>query len=125
MLLAAVEGNVVFKGEDLLPWLFPWRIMGEKMILLHQLYVILFIAVSQLGPLLYVKDKKLDIGEIVVGLEQISRDLRDESVALIGSAVEPFAGDEALMTDLTKKMENRMVDLHLLKELENARRKSR
>ncbi|RKO88361.1 hypothetical protein BDK51DRAFT_32511 [Blyttiomyces helicus] len=108
--LAALEACVAIRASPL-PWIFfPWRTPSQKIAILHQLFVVISIAFSQLGPILFPVDRR-PLKQRLLELDGISGMLAKESVAMFRAAFEPFAHDPAAAGELQRKMEKLVQDL--------------
>jgi hypothetical protein len=87
---------------DPIPFL-SWRTIHEKVVLLRQLFVILSIALSQLGPFVSPVDKR-SIRDMLVQLETVLLSENAASATRIQVAFAPFQnGPESLQTRLEQQ----------------------
>ncbi|KND02969.1 uncharacterized protein SPPG_02044 [Spizellomyces punctatus DAOM BR117] len=116
--MGCFEAKILFSGPSstallVLRTLLPWRTLHEQIIMLHQLFVVVFIAISQLGPILFPEDKRT-VKQMMLELENLTNLQLKESTRSFRSAFEPFARDPVAVADVQKKMEKLAVDLQLL-----------
>ncbi|KAJ3128948.1 hypothetical protein HK098_003045 [Nowakowskiella sp. JEL0407] len=104
--------------------IFPWRTTHEKLAMLHQIYVVLCIALAQVGPMIMppsatpgsAEERQLTKNRIQE-LEMLTNMQMHESSAMYREVFEPFAGGEgekSVVEDLQRKMEKMAVDLQLM-----------
>ncbi|KAJ3183944.1 hypothetical protein HDU85_001794 [Gaertneriomyces sp. JEL0708] len=114
--LACLEANMVY-GNAANSWLqqslLPWRTVNEQVALLHQLYVVTCIALSQIGPILFPTNKQTS-KQLLTELEALTNMQLKESTMAFRSAFEPVSRDPHAVTALQRKMEKLAVDLQLL-----------
>jgi len=113
--LAALEGAIVMQRLDPLPYILPQRTSAEKITLLHQLFVIFFIALSQIGPFFQTHDTRT-LNQILQSLENLTNIELKESFNVFRANFEPFQGKPVQLDLLRRKMEKLIVDLRLLEE---------
>ncbi|RUS33533.1 hypothetical protein BC938DRAFT_471217 [Jimgerdemannia flammicorona] len=96
-------------------WLYPYRTTYQQIALLHQLFITVSIALSQVGPVLFPSESQ-DIRPMIEQVELLSHIAAAESLQLTREAFAPFARDEVAQTELKRKMEKMAVDLNLLND---------
>ncbi|KAI8905648.1 hypothetical protein DFJ77DRAFT_478494 [Powellomyces hirtus] len=103
-------------AATILHTLLPWRTTHEHIALLHQLFVVISIAVSQLGPILWppTATTTADRAQMLTDLDALTNMQLKESAHNFRSVFAPFARDPAAVGELQKKMEKMAVDLQLL-----------
>ncbi|KAI9202986.1 uncharacterized protein BJ171DRAFT_569249 [Polychytrium aggregatum] len=108
-------------GQEPLGWLFTWRTPHQKLVLFHQLYISLCIAVSQIGPLLAPvnmppsQDKEVEIlTNQVLELEKLTNMELKEVGSYLQTVLEPYKDHPAEAGVLRRKMEKLMVDSAIL-----------
>ncbi|CAG8685043.1 6879_t:CDS:1, partial [Racocetra fulgida] len=92
-------------------FLSRWVIF-EQIIILRQLFITTFIALSQIGPVLFPSDEII-ISPSLVGLETLSKVAATESRNLLRTSFQPFQENVTAQKELEKKMENLVVDAFL------------
>ncbi|KAJ3089146.1 hypothetical protein HK102_007109 [Quaeritorhiza haematococci] len=112
--MSALEGTILFTSRDPLPYFFPWRTPSEKITLLHQLFIVTFIALSQVGPIWFPADPKGNLKQVVQDLDTVYKLLYRESAASFRTAFEPYKDDPKAAGLLQRRMEKLTVDQKLL-----------
>ncbi|CAG8745839.1 5705_t:CDS:2, partial [Dentiscutata erythropus] len=92
-------------------FLSRWVIF-EQIIILRQLFVTIFIAISQIGPVLFPSDEII-IGPSLTNLENLSRVAAEESKNQLRLGFQPFQGDISAQKQLEKKMESLLIETYL------------
>ncbi|KAJ3010032.1 hypothetical protein HKX48_007613 [Thoreauomyces humboldtii] len=115
--MASIETSLLMGPPESIParvlgTLIPWRTTHEYIAMLHQLFVIVSVATSQLGPILWPTDTRTT-KNLLDELENVTNLQLKESVHQFRTAFEPFARDPRTIVDLQKKMEKLTVDLKL------------
>lgn len=99
---------------DPIYFFLPWRTVAEKIKIFRNIFVIVSIAISRLGPLLFPEDPR-PIREKLIELDNILLNQIEISKDLVGQAVSPFATDQKGPGALP----NLLQQIHLEKSLEN------
>ncbi|KAJ3055573.1 hypothetical protein HK097_010094 [Rhizophlyctis rosea] len=110
--MAALEGKMLMQDSDPTAFLVPWRSTHERIAMLHQLFVVSSIALSQVGPMLY-PEKIKSTKQLVEELDQLTNMQLKDSAEAFRSAFEPFADDPRAAGELQRKMEKLAIDLRL------------
>ncbi|KAK3810411.1 MAG: hypothetical protein JOS17DRAFT_764214 [Linnemannia elongata] len=127
--MAALELIMVTRPEPLwiLSWIMPNRVTFEQVIILHQIFVSSFIAISQIGPILVPskEQEKSNTKELIDRLELLTAISNAESIGQLQSVFDVFRGDEECMTQLKRQMgmmalDSRLTQDQLLNETRNA-----
>jgi hypothetical protein len=114
--LLVLEGLMIFSNGDVYGMLLPWRTVYEKLQFLQQGYILLFLCVSQIGPLLFPPPKSLR--QVISEVESLTRLEMKESLRNFSEVFEPFEDDMKL---LRQKMEKITVELQILESDETMR----
>ncbi|KAI8808784.1 hypothetical protein BJ742DRAFT_807558 [Cladochytrium replicatum] len=93
-------------------YVFAWRTTHEKVVMLRQLFIVVCIAVSQVGPILF-PDKKQGLNRQIAELEMLTELQMRESAVVHQAAFLPFRDDPKAVYVLQRKMEKLAVDLRL------------
>ncbi|KAJ3298716.1 hypothetical protein HK104_010431 [Borealophlyctis nickersoniae] len=110
--MAALEAGMLVGQADPLSYVFPWRTTQERVIMLRESFIVAFIAVSQIGPVLF--PEKKSVRQSLLELETLTDMQLKESTVNFKSAFEPFADDPVAAGELQRKIEKMAVDLQLL-----------
>ncbi|CAG8834004.1 24128_t:CDS:2, partial [Gigaspora margarita] len=92
-------------------FLSRWAIF-EQIIILRQLFITTFIAISQVGPMLFPSDEII-ISPSLANLETLSRIAVEESKNQLRASFQPFQGNITAQKELEKKMESLLVETFL------------
>ncbi|CAG8558920.1 hypothetical protein C2G38_2102857 [Gigaspora rosea] len=92
-------------------FLSRWTIF-EQIIILRQLFITTFIAISQVGPVLFPSDEII-ISPSLANLEALSRIAVEESKNQLRASFQPFQGNITAQKELEKKMESLLVETFL------------
>lgn len=96
-------------------WFYPYRITYQQIALLHQLFITFFIALSQVGPVLFPSETQ-EIRPTINRLEMLSHIAAAESQQLMRESFAPFVRDEVAQAELKRKMEKMAVDSNLMND---------
>ncbi|KAJ3300120.1 hypothetical protein HDU76_006153 [Blyttiomyces sp. JEL0837] len=110
--MASLEGMMLLRAKDPTRYILPWRTTSERIAILHQAYIAVSIAVSQIGPVLWPK-QLMEMQALVNELDQITMLNFNEATVNFSTAFEPLAKDPVAAGVLQRKMEKRIVDLKL------------
>jgi hypothetical protein len=102
--------NPVFAIIPTHPQFLPWQLIS----LLRKLILTVFIAFSQIGPLLASPEAASDQNEVsqqqLQRVGALAQALESEANMLMGLEMTPFAGDEAVMREMRGRMKRFLVD---------------
>ncbi|KAI9106071.1 hypothetical protein DFS34DRAFT_45053 [Phlyctochytrium arcticum] len=117
LVMCAFEARILFSSADsgmhtVMRTLIPWRTPHEHIVMLHQFFVVLAIAISQLGPMLFPESQRT-VKEAMTELDNLTTLQLVESQKLFSSAFEPYADDPNAIKELKRNMEKLTVDLRL------------
>ncbi|CAG8605907.1 21029_t:CDS:2 [Cetraspora pellucida] len=109
--IACLEASMILHpNPPFITSLFLSRwVIFEQIIILRQLFITIFVALSQIGPVLFPSDEII-ISPSLVSLETISKVAAIESRNFLQTSFQPFQEDIAAQKELEKKMENLVVD---------------
>ncbi|KAG0245036.1 hypothetical protein BGW41_004293 [Actinomortierella wolfii] len=115
--MAALELAMVVRSEPIraLSWIFPNRVTFEQLTILHQIYVSVFIAISQIGPIIMPsRTNRMDeIKDLVDRNEMLTALIYQESLQHMASTFEIFREDRAGYTRLKNQMSKLALDARL------------
>ena len=110
--LFLVTRDYDFIGLFFQPFVFlPHFTVSQKIILLRESTIIIFMALSQFGPLYFESEKNID--QTISDLDEISKLHAKESQKMFKSAFDPFKNNEESLELLKKKMGKLSVELKL------------
>ncbi|CAG8633496.1 16747_t:CDS:1, partial [Racocetra persica] len=112
--IACLEASMILHpNPPFITSLFLSRwVIFEQIIILRQLFITTFIALSQIGPVLFPSDEII-ISPSLVGLETLSKVAATESRNMLRTSFQPFQENITAQKELEKKMENLVVDAFL------------
>ncbi|KAJ3197407.1 citrate (Si)-synthase [Irineochytrium annulatum] len=103
-MMACLEAALLFNSFDPFAYLLTWRTSSEKVQVMHQVFIAVSIAVSQIGPVVWPEERN-DLGNLLGELDQLTQLNLNESALQFRSACDPFARDPAQTTLLQRKIE--------------------
>jgi hypothetical protein len=112
VLMGCVELMLMFDAADPIRYVFHWRTPHEKVAILHQIFIAVSIAFSQIGPILWPDDSR-NAPNMLSELENITNVNLNEASLQFASAFEPVAKDPVAVGHLQRKMEKMVVELQL------------
>lgn len=95
----------------------PHLTTTERITLLHQNFAIIFIALSQIGPLLF-PVKKVKLEPLVAQAEAFTKLLGSLSANELNRVFEPFKHEEGLKNEIKKRMEKQLLEEQLVNDKE-------
>jgi hypothetical protein len=110
--LATLEGFCLLQNKDPSWILFGWRTTHERILILRQCTVALFIALSQLGPILFPK-QKFHLKQSLFHMEELASMVLKEAKHGVKSSFEPIAQDPHALGKMQREMEKLAIDLKL------------
>lgn len=117
VLLAGMELSLLFYTENSAGgyWdIMPKKTRFEKIQLLHQLYVTLFIALSQIGPTLFpTADPEQMTKQLIRQIDNYSDMSLTESISLLDILLKPFKKDSKALGDIQKSLERVAIQTEL------------
>ncbi|CAG8543617.1 10422_t:CDS:2 [Ambispora gerdemannii] len=111
--MACIEAKMIlYQSPPLFPSLIlPHRpIIFEQIVILRQVFITTFIALSQVGPVIFPSDSSPDIRDSLHQLQVLSNIAAEESNNQLRFGFEPFARDQHAQLELKRKMEKLAVD---------------
>lgn len=125
--LATYEAYCVLCSHDPLLTLLPTsrHTMYEKIILLRHASVAAFVAISQIGPILFPPSTatKFKLQDSLLSLNDATGLILKEAKFGLKMSVDPFVGDGKMVGRLQRRMEKLAVDLKLQETLGNEYKK--
>lgn len=112
--LGALEIYLLVTPIDPIPYFLPWRTVAEKIVVLRHVFLILSIAMNQIGPILFPVDNRTT-RDLLVELENVTLAEEEGSSSSLTNAIAPFMSDGKGIGGLKRKLEQ----LQIEKSLEN------
>ncbi|KAI8846618.1 hypothetical protein BC829DRAFT_262896 [Chytridium lagenaria] len=113
VLLAGIESSILWRQSPRPFYFLSWRTVSENIEIMHQVFIAVSIAVSQIGPVLF-PSQQLDLKGQLDELEQLSLMNFAEATMQFRGAFEPFAKDPQAAGLVQRKMEKMAVELKLM-----------
>lgn len=114
--IACIETSLILNPQSnssFLSYLFQNFIIFERIKIFRQLFITIFIALSQVGPVLFPTDNTQDIRSNLHNFEILCNIASDEIKNQLRSGFYPFQNDQNAQSELRKKMEKLVVDNYL------------
>ncbi|PKY44805.1 DnaJ-domain-containing protein [Rhizophagus irregularis] len=114
--IACIETSLILNPQSnssFLSYLFQNFIIFERIKIFRQLFITIFIALSQVGPVLFPTDNTQDIRPNLHNFEILCNIASDEIKNQLRSGFYPFQNDQNAQSELRKKMEKLVVDNYL------------
>lgn len=111
-LMAALEASWIILPYDPFAWFLPNLTVAEKISVLHQSVIYIFIALSQFGPILFSNEDR-DLKQSVTKLEAIVSLLAKETQKSLKMAFDPFINNFDMLDLLKKQMQMHSVQMRL------------
>ncbi|KAI8925804.1 hypothetical protein BC831DRAFT_459485 [Entophlyctis helioformis] len=102
--IAAVEAQLLFGATDPLWFVLPWRTTFERITMLRNLFIVLSIAMSQVGPILFPADTR-PLTNYLNELEQITDLQSRQALGCFAESFAPFQDDPRSAGLLQRRME--------------------
>ncbi|KAF9979104.1 hypothetical protein BGZ73_006341 [Actinomortierella ambigua] len=116
--MAALELAMVVRSEPLwaLSWIFPNRVTFEQVAILHQIYIAMFIAIAQIGPILMPSPpSRMDaIKALVDRNETLTAIINQESLQQMATTFDVYRNDPSGYTRLKNQMGKLALDSRLM-----------
>ncbi|RIA91493.1 hypothetical protein C1645_875404 [Glomus cerebriforme] len=113
--VACLEASLILNpnSTSFLSYIMKNFVIFEQIKIIRQLFITIFIALSQVGPVLFPSDNKEDLRPFLYDLEILSNIASDEIKNQLRSGFYPFRDDQNAQNELKKKMEKLVVDNYL------------
>ncbi|KAG0269926.1 hypothetical protein DFQ27_001475 [Actinomortierella ambigua] len=116
--MAALELTMVVRSEPMwaMSWIFPNRVTFEQVAILHQIYVTVFIAIAQIGPILVpTRGNRMDeIRDLADRNEMLTVLMHHESLQQMASTFDIYKNDAESYTRLKNQMGKMALDSRLM-----------
>jgi hypothetical protein len=111
--VATLELLMMVSPNDPLPGLLPWRTVGEKATVLRQCYIVISIATSHIGPILF-PDECIPMRHLLLDLEDVLYMHSKQARNSFESTFEPFSDDPNALGLLQRRMEKLALENQLI-----------
>ncbi|CAI2171927.1 16503_t:CDS:2 [Funneliformis geosporum] len=113
--MACIEASLILhpKPSTFLTYITSKYVIFEKITIFRQLFITIFIALSQVGPVLFPSDNTEDLRPTLHNLEILSNAANEDVKNQLKSGFYPFQNDTNAQNDLKRKMEKLVVDTYL------------
>jgi hypothetical protein len=110
--LAALEAVLLVLPYDPFAWFMPNYTVAEKISILHQSVIYIFIALSQFGPIIFPDDHQ-DLRQALSKLEK-DLDLQVNSMKKqLKNTFQPFSTNQEMLAQLKRQMQKHSVNMRL------------
>ncbi|KAJ3214931.1 Bifunctional purine biosynthetic protein ade1 [Dinochytrium kinnereticum] len=117
LLMAGIESSVLWRSSPRPLYFLPWRTVSENIEIMHQVFIAVSIAGTQIGPVIW-PARTLDLKGQIDELEQLTMMNLSEATLQFRSAFEPFGRDSAAAGLVQRKMEKMAVELKIMEKSE-------
>ncbi|CAG8593002.1 3149_t:CDS:2 [Funneliformis caledonium] len=113
--MACIEGSLILypKPSAFVTYITRNYVIFEKITIFRQLFISLFIALSQVGPVLFPPQKAENLRPVLQHLEILSNVAHEDVLSQLKLGFYPFRNDQNAQVELKRKMEKLMVDNYL------------
>ncbi|CAG8611815.1 5902_t:CDS:2 [Acaulospora morrowiae] len=109
--VACIESLIILHPDTLaiIPFGLSRWVIFEQVTILRQLFITVFIAISQVGPVLFPAES-IDERYLLRELESLSNAAIEDSKSMLRASFQPFREDPAAQVELRRKMEELVID---------------
>ncbi|KAJ3410573.1 hypothetical protein HDV05_003641 [Chytridiales sp. JEL 0842] len=111
--MGCIELITLFSNSDPIKYFFYWKISHEKIQILHQVFISVSIALSQIGPIFWPVEGTDNVAGLITEVENITNANLNEASGHFASSFEAVAKDPVAVGHMQRKMERMVVDLQL------------
>lgn len=119
--MMVLEANMIFLPYDPIAWFLPNCTVAEKISILHQCITYVFMAINQIGPLIF-PQQTADVRDAMRRLEKQALIQEKETSKYFEKQLKPFIEDPSNYSLLKSEMQKRSMHVRLLANDEDYRR---